>query len=239
VVICAYAKYALDDNTCSFLPGLKSGLQSMASGMKSATTSMLTDHHASMGADKLPPVIKYYVDMNANKGFDGAKAITAAVETELSTYYLADGLANFFGSRSHMVVVLNNKESGSGNWQAAWFGTGWLKEYNGYDVMYAFQNSTTYSYPDTDCRSGSVADMSSCLNKEHGAANFVQQAGRRRFSIFMSATGAGYYWKKYSDSDLRTVTPGSGASDANDLGPTSLSCEGHSASEDSETALVI
>merc|ERR1712048_1140554 len=181
--------------------------------MKSSVNKMLQDRfHSEMGPDKIPPVIKYYVDMNANKGFDGAKAITAAVETELSTNYLADGLDTFFGSTSHLVVVQNSKSSGSGNWQSAWYATGWLEEYNGYDVIYAFQTAQSYSYKDSDCRSGDVKAMSACINGMHGASNWGQQAGRRRYHIFMSGTGQGYYWKQYSDSDLRMIDPGTAAS---------------------------
>jgi len=57
--------------------------------------------------------------------------------------------------------------------------------------------------------------MAKCLNSAHGASDYVFQAGRRRYSIFMAAQGAGYDWTKYSDSDLRMVIPGTKASQTN------------------------
>merc|ERR1712176_564722 len=143
--------------------------------MKSSTTKMLQDWNSKLGADQMPDVIKYHVDLNANKGYDGAKIITQNVEDELYNRYFWDGLDEFFGSTSHMVVV-QSTSSRSGNWESAWHATGWKLDYNGYSVIYASQSVPSYTYTDDDCRSGNVEAMSGCIFGMHGAPNYGFQA---------------------------------------------------------------
>jgi len=211
--ICTYESTSLKSNVtstsgCTYIDLTR--LQTVATVLAKSVTGMKTGFQASIGPDMLPSVIMAQVSQNPNNGFDGASAIANAAMNELNTFYVANNLGSFFGMTSFNVVVQNEGDTG-GNWASYSFATGWLHKTAGYDVTYMFTDASSYTYDDADCRSGSVQDMATCLNQQHNGDCWVWQAGRRRYNTFSYSAGSNFYYTKYSDTDLRVVGPGTGA----------------------------
>eukprot|EP00450_Noctiluca_scintillans_P001517 CAMPEP_0194481696 /NCGR_PEP_ID=MMETSP0253-20130528/3995_1 /TAXON_ID=2966 /ORGANISM="Noctiluca scintillans" /LENGTH=925 /DNA_ID=CAMNT_0039321197 /DNA_START=54 /DNA_END=2831 /DNA_ORIENTATION=- len=204
--ICAYDT-SMSANGCALDLSL---LQTVSAKMSAAVTDMKSGFSSSLGENKIPTVIKHFVDQYANKGEDGAQAILNAVTPELDSFYFGNGMSDFFGFGKAYGLALNQ---GSGNWYSSTWATGWQYSYQGYDVQYMFNNRVSYSYATTDCRSGSEDDMANCLHSEHTAADWVFRVGRRRFNVFWAyATSSDGCGTQYNSGDVRMIVPGSCAS---------------------------
>jgi len=214
VAICGYGRVVDGDDrkNCPLLPNLKDDLQAISKSMQKSVTSMKSAWDSQMGDQKVLSLIQVTTDQYANKGYDGSKAIRDAVQTELDAYYFADGLDHFFGAQQSAIIIFKQEVN------AAWQSTGWMKHYQGYDIVYAFSNSSDagVAVSNSDCYSGNAEAQRNCLTGTKGALNALAYddtggtefwAGTFRGSYYRDALeGSGHCCK------LHVVTPGYAAS---------------------------
>jgi hypothetical protein len=191
------------------MSGSQKALTAVAQEMQRTVTAMHTDFWGSVGADKLPPIVGFYVDQYANQGYNGAKSIRDALEKEFDNAYFQDQLGTFFGVGSWNIAVYGDVTGSDKHYMWA---TGFKYRYQGYNIEYSFSTGPAYSYHDTDCRSGDAHTMATCLRNMHGAGVWVLHTG-----TFFASHQQGCYVKSFDTSklsDIRIVTPGRSASES-------------------------
>ena len=227
VAMCGYTLVLLHDVGCTFLPELNSTLASVSAGMKVAVSAMKEEFWKDgIGGGELPPLVKYYVTQNANRGEDGAKAALAAINENLVNATFTDGLQKFFGVTGWGVVMLGDPDNpqdpsgitAGGDWAA--FASGWHFNYMGYHTIYLFEGQTPGAYSDTDCRDQGAQDDAKCLNQMHGAGVFTLEPPKH--TAFWGYVSQGAYAPRGAvasgsgNDNVRLVVPGYSSAAAQD-----------------------
>ena len=112
-----------------------SQLQQVAKFFSSGVTTMHSSFWASIGANKLMPMIQFYVDAHANQKYDGAKAIRDGIQAELDSFLFQKDLNSYFGVLSFAITIY---EDITGSDKHYMWAQGYKYRYNGYNIMYTF-----------------------------------------------------------------------------------------------------
>ena len=113
MAICGYDNVARGLNYCSIENRIRR-MSNFAAAIQKQQADIKEMFKASIGPNKLPPLIDHVIRANAESGLHGAAKITQTVKSELDTYYFADGLDKFFEVNTSLLVVYS-PVSGSSN----------------------------------------------------------------------------------------------------------------------------